>query len=45
LLTSAVDENQWSFSFTPLPLYPQRKSHCYPLDRQLGGCDFNSSKI
>jgi hypothetical protein len=24
-------------SFTPLPLYPQKKSPRYPLDRSLGG--------
>jgi hypothetical protein len=27
----------WVVSFTPLPLYPRRKSPRYPLDRRLGG--------
>jgi hypothetical protein len=27
----------WVVSFTPLPLYPQGRIPCYPLDRRLGG--------
>jgi hypothetical protein len=27
---------RWVVSFTPRPLYPQGKSHWYPLDRKLG---------
>jgi hypothetical protein len=35
-LTSVLDGGEWSSSH-PLPLYPQGKSHWYPLDRRLGG--------
>jgi hypothetical protein len=28
---------KWVASFTPRPLYPQRKILLYPLDRRLGG--------
>jgi len=28
---------RWAVSFTFRPLYPQRKSPWYPLDRRLGG--------
>jgi hypothetical protein len=38
-MTSALDGGEWRWvvSFTSRPLYPQRKSLCYPLDRMLGG--------
>jgi hypothetical protein len=31
-------------SFTPRPFYPQGKSHCYPLDRGLGGPQSRSGR-
>jgi len=31
-------------SFTPQPLYPERKSPCYPLDRRLSGLQSRSGR-
>jgi len=33
---------RWTVSFTPRPLYPQRKSSRYPLDRRLAGPESRS---
>jgi Fe-S cluster biosynthesis and repair protein YggX len=35
---------RWVVSFTPWPLYPQKKSPCYPLDRRLGGLQSRSGR-
>jgi hypothetical protein len=35
---------RWVVSFTPRPLYPQRKSPPYPLDRRLGGPQSRSGR-
>jgi hypothetical protein len=35
---------RWVISFTPRPLYPQRKSPLYPLDRRLGGPQSQSGR-
>jgi hypothetical protein len=35
---------RWVVSFTPRPLYPQRKSPWYPLDRRLGGPQSRSGR-
>jgi hypothetical protein len=35
---------RWMVSFTLLPLYPQGKSPCYPLDRRLGGPQSRSER-
>jgi len=37
----ALVEGEWSASL-PQPLYPQRKSPWYPLDRRLGGIQIRS---
>jgi hypothetical protein len=35
---------RWVVSFTPRPIYPQRKSTWYPLDRRLGGSQSRSGR-
>jgi hypothetical protein len=35
---------RWVVNFTPRPLYPQRKSPWYPLDRGLGGHQSRSGR-
>jgi hypothetical protein len=35
---------RWVASFTPRPLYPQKKSPWYPLDRKLGGFQSRSGR-
>jgi len=35
---------RWVVSFTPRPLYHQRNSPCYPLDRRLGGPQSRSGR-
>jgi hypothetical protein len=35
---------RWVVSFTPRPLYPQGKSHWYPLNGRLGGPQSRSTR-
>jgi hypothetical protein len=36
---------RWVINFSPRPLYPQGKSHRYPLDRRLGGPQSRSERF